>query len=295
VVTQKNEKNVLGIDLWALKKEELIGELVSCLNGDTKNFVCKINTEFFTRAIKDENFAEILDLSDLNIVDGRGVLWAARYLTLPIGENRIIRTFQAVWQMIYSGAAIVLNPKFITYPILENIPGVDALKLMLGAAETTKSGVFFFGATQDELDRSTKNLKKEFPELIISGSLNGYDFQNNETINPVSVINKTNAKLLVVALGSPLQEYWIHDNLRKLVNVRVAVGEGGSLDRIARPFQAAPRWVNKAGLEWLWRLLFNKSLTTSSGSRLKRVWNAVPVFIYEVVKWKIKYGATEIK
>ncbi|MDP4126291.1 MAG: hypothetical protein Q8912_05030, partial [Bacillota bacterium] len=147
------ETKVVGVSIATLGGIDFSRLLISdYLVGGTKKAVFKINTEFLARAIREPHFKTILNTSDLNISDGRGVLWAARYLTLPITRSRVMRPLQATWQMIYSGAAIVLNPKFITYPISENIPGVDALKLMLGAAETTKSGVFFFGATQDDLD-----------------------------------------------------------------------------------------------------------------------------------------------
>lgn len=265
------------------------------LKSSDRFCVAKINTEFIHRSLNSAEFSNVLGKFDMRIPDGRGVLWAARYMTIPIASNKSVRVSQALWQMIYSGAAIVFNPKFINYPIPENIPGVDALKLMLKAAEETESGVFFFGATQSDLDGATKNIRQEMPNLKIAGSLNGYDFQKDSMMDPVSIINETGAKLLVVALGSPLQEYWIRDNLGKLPNVRVAVGEGGSLAFLAGTLKRAPKWAQRAGLEWLWRLFMNKSLTHQTGSRFRRVWNAVPVFIYEVVKWKIKYGATEIK
>jgi len=287
---------ILDITINPITKSALFDKLSEILLSETTTTgIYKINTEFLVRAIGDSSFKGALNLPGLNIVDGRGVLWAARYLTLPVSDNHGIRLFQAVWQMFYSGAAIVFNPKFITYPVAENIPGVEALKLMLKAAEETGSEVFFFGATQHDLEAATKNIKKEMPRLKIAGSLNGYDFQKDSMMDPVSIINESGAKLLVVALGSPLQEYWIRNNLGKLPNVRVAVGEGGSLAFLAGTLRRAPKLAQKIGLEWLWRLFMNKSLTHQTGSRLKRVWNAVPVFIYEVVKWKIKNGAIDAK
>jgi N-acetylglucosaminyldiphosphoundecaprenol N-acetyl-beta-D-mannosaminyltransferase len=283
------------VTISSICSSELFKQIQIFCTGDKRLNIGKINTEFLVRSLRNEEFREALNNCDLNIADGRGVLWAARYLTLPISNSKLIRMFQAVWQMIYSGASIVLYPKFICWPISENIPGVDALKLMLMAAEETDSGVFFFGATQDDLDGAIRNIVQEFPKLKISGSLNGYDFQSDKTIDPVEIINKTEAKLLIVALGSPLQEYWIRDNMKKLINVRVAVGEGGSLAFLAGSLKRAPKWMQKIGIEWLWRLFTNKSLTHQTGSRLKRVWNAVPVFIFEVVKWKVRHGATKVE
>ena len=94
------------------------------------------------------------------------------------------------------------------------------------------------------------------------------------------------AALLVVALGSPKQEYWIRDHLHRLRDVKVAVGEGGSLDFIAGDFRRAPNWLQRVGLEWFWRLFMNRN-KTGSVSRARRIWNAVPVFICRTVSWKL--------
>lgn len=280
--------NIVGLNVASVNKQDFKEKIVNAIESNSVLKIGKINTEFLCRAFNDDEFSKTLNDFDLNIPDGRGVLWAARYLTLPVTEIKILRPIHAIWQMVYSGGAIIFNPKFITYPISENIPGVEALKLMLQVAEETSSSVFFFGATQDDLEGAVKNIKKEMPELKVAGSLNGYDFQKDKHIDPVHIINNTDAKILIVALGSPLQEYWIRDNIKRLRNVRVAVGEGGSLAFLAGTLKRAPEWANRIGLEWLWRLLFNKSLTHQTGSRLKRVWNAVPVFIVKIVNWEIK-------
>lgn len=284
---------ILGVRVDCCVKRELANKIADCLVGSKKTKIFKINTEFLQRAMTDERFSEVLNNSDINIVDGRGVLWAARYLTLPIVDG-FWRFIQAWWQMMASGAKIVFKPSYIAYPIPEAIPGVEAFYLMLGAAMDAKASVFIFGSSQSTLDLALVEIRKKLPELKIAGSLNGYDFQADDKIDPVEVINQTDAKLLIVALGSPRQEYWINDNIAKLNNIRVAVGEGGTLDRVANPSQKAPKLVNKIGLEWLWRLFFNKNMT-GKGGRFKRVWNSVPKFIYKTVIWKVQYGQTEIQ
>lgn len=263
------------------------------LEGDKAIKISKINTEFLQRGLRDKKFLKVINSSDLNIVDGRGVLWAARYLTLPLGSKYLFRGLECVWQMIYSGVAIMVNPKFITDPIPEAIPGVEAFKLVMQIASDNNRGVFLFGASEENLRLSIDSIKQEFPKIRISGALNGYDYNKDKTIDVVATINKTDAKILIVALGSPRQEYWVNDNIDKLKNIRIAVGEGGTLDRIANPSQKSPRFVNQIGLEWLWRLFFNKS-KTETRNRFQRFWNAVPSFIYQTVKWKIKNGQTKI-
>jgi len=267
--------------------------ITDALKNNKKTKISKINSEFLHRAMQDRRFFDVLNSSDINIVDGRGVLWAARYLSIKVSNNKFIRTFQAIWQMIYSCFFIVFHPKFITNPIPESIPGIIAFKLMMQSASDNNIGVFIFGSSATTLELSIEKIKQDFPKLIISGTLNGYDFQKDDTINPVMEINRTDAKILIVALGSPKQEYWISDNIDKLKNILVAVGEGGTLDRIAYPSQIAPDFINNIGLEWLWRMLFNRS-KTSTRNRFQRFWNSVPSFIGEVVRWKIKNGQTKI-
>jgi len=284
---------IFDVRIDGYTKKQLTNHVGNCFGGSKAIKVSKINTEFLLRALNDGSFLKILNSSDLNIVDGRGVLWTARYLTLPLRAGYFLRGIECVLQMIYSGASIVLYPRFIRKPISETIPGVEAFKLMIKSAQDNQASVYLFGGSEDILKSSVARLKKEFPDLKIAGTLNGYSYQTNNKIDVAAEINKTDAKLLIVALGSPKQEIWINDNIGKLKNIRVAVGEGGTLDRIANPSQKAPKCINKIGVEWLWRMFFNKNKSNAK-SRFKRVWNAVPVYIYQTVKWKIQHGQAKI-
>jgi exopolysaccharide biosynthesis WecB/TagA/CpsF family protein len=288
--------DVLGVSLQAPSMSSLGEKVREAFLGKKKIRIAKINTEFLSRSLNDSEFRNTLNSFEIRFADGRGVLWAARYLTMTSkyhdSRYKILKIGEAIWQMVYSGAAIVFNPVFITFPIKENLPGVQALKMMLSTASDSNAGVYFFGATQADLEKAIEKIGVEFPKLRISGYSNGYDFQKDKKINPVSAINSTDAILLIVALGSPLQEIWIRDNVDKLHGIKVAVGEGGSLAFLSGTFASAPNIIRKLGLEWLWRLFMNTSLTHQTGNRLGRVWKAVPVFIYETVKWKIRNGVS---
>lgn len=284
---------ILNIEIADMTSDSFAVYIENAIKKNRQYKISKINTEFLQRSLDDADFARLLNSANLNIVDGRGVLWAARYLTMPISKKMPIRFLQAIWQMIYSGAAVVLKPSFIKYPISEAIPGVEAFNLVMKVAKENKASVFIFGASDEVIKKAVNTIKKSFPDLKISGFMNGYDFQKDDKLDPVAEINKTDAKILIVALGSPKQEIWINNNISKLRHINIAVGEGGTLDRIANPSQKAPIFINRIGLEWLWRTMFNKS-KTKTRNRLQRMWNAVPSFIYQVVKWKVKNGQTKI-
>lgn len=266
--------------LTALGARSVVKDILMSKKGKK---IAKVNTEFLLRAQKDREFRDTLDSFDINIADGKGVLWAAKYLFLPLVKIPLLKQFQAIWQMLYSGASLVFYPKYCQNPIPENIPGLEAMHLMLEAAAQANAGVYFFGTEKNVLSKAIEKIQGKYPELKIAGYHDGYHYKDEEIIQD---INKSEARLLIVALGSPKQEYWIRGNMSKLENVRVAVGEGGSLDFVAGASRRAPRWMQRAGVEWLWRLFANRS-RSATGSRAKRVWQAVPVFIYEVVKWKL--------
>lgn len=275
---------LLGIKIDNFSKKTFYEKVVYLLENESKKVMSKINTEFLLRALKDQQFKKTLNLSDINISDGIGVLWTAKYLSLPLANNRFLVSVQATWQCFYSLMAVILYPKYIKSPIPERIPGVDCMYLMLEAAIETSSPVYFFGAEKEVLGRAIEIINNKYPGLKIAGYHDGYNYLDQEVIDD---INRSKPGLLIVALGSPKQEYWIRDNIDKLTTVKVAVGEGGSLDFVAGSFKRAPKWMQNSGLEWLWRLFANKS-KTQTGRRVQRVWRAVPVFMYEAVRYKIR-------
>ena len=231
---------IFDINIVSNTKSDVRKWLALSLKNTNKAIIAKANSEFLLRAKASEEFRKYLQATDLIVPDGVGLLWAGKYLTIPVSSNLLLRTVQAVAQMIYSGTAIIFHRKYINYPIPETFPGIEAFRLMLQVAEEERAGVFIFGASKDALDVSVAQIREEFPKLNISGTLNGYDYQADKRIDPVEIINNSDAKVLFVCFGSPKQEYWIRDNIKKLKNIQIAVGEGGTLDRIASPKEAAP-------------------------------------------------------
>jgi exopolysaccharide biosynthesis WecB/TagA/CpsF family protein len=285
---------LLNLRIDCLKADEFRELLKESYQGSNKIKVGKINTEFLLRAINSKEFEETINKFDVNIADGAGVLWAAKYMSLPVTNVYILRQIQAVWQMIYTGASLVFKPGYTTDPIPERFPGVEAMYLMLGIAEGNQTPVYLLGAEKKVSDIVPGRLKQRFPKLVIAGHHAGYDFDNEAVIKE---INESKAGLVIVAFGSPKQEYWIRDNIDKLINIKVAVGEGGSFDFIAGENKRAPEWMKRAGLEWFWRMFMNTNKTGEINSRAKRrygrVWQAVPVFIYTVVRYKIRSTENE--
>lgn len=282
-----NTVNVMGVEIARFNHQDLFDFIKNGLVGSNKIMIAKCPSEFIKRANENIEFNEVLEKSGLSIADGVGVLWASKYLSLPASKNKFIRTFQAILQMVLTGASLVFRPSSARAVLPERLSGAEAFGTMMSAAEEAKKGVYFFGSRKAILEGAVKKIKETYPQLILSGYHDGYSYKDAEIIEE---INSSEAELLIVALGSPKQEYWIRDNFNKLATVKVAVGEGGTFDAISGAVKRAPKLIQKIGLEWLWRMFAAKNLTIEAPKRYKRIWNAVPVFIYDVVKWKIKNG-----
>ena len=88
---------------------------------------------------------------------------------------------------------------------------------------------------------------------------------------------KRNQKILFVAYGSPNQELWIAHHLHELKSVKIAMGVGGAFDFLAGERKRAPKWMQRLGLEWLFRLI-------QEPSRIKRIYNATIKFPLKILQ-----------
>ena len=109
------------------------------------------------------------------------------------------------------------------------------------------------GARDEAVRGVVERFSRAHPGLRVAGWRNGY-CESSETAAVADQIRRSGADVLFVAMGSPAQEYWIAANLER-TRVRFAMGVGGSFDHLSGRRQRAPRWMQRAGLEWLYRLL----------------------------------------
>ena len=111
--------------------------------------------------------------------------------------------------------------------------------------------IFLYGAKEEVVKTAKKKLKEKYENIKIVGTMNGYEKDEQKIID---AINKSNADIVFVALGSPKQENWILNNKEK-INAKIFQGVGGSFDVISGNIKRAPKWMQKIGLEWLYRLI----------------------------------------
>jgi N-acetylglucosaminyldiphosphoundecaprenol N-acetyl-beta-D-mannosaminyltransferase len=152
---------------------------------------------------------------------------------------------------------------FLGKPLKESIAGVDLINKLRGE-------IFLLGGKRGVAEK----VKEKLSAKVIDTE---HGYQNLDKV--IEKINKAKPNILLVGLGSPKQEKWIYKNLKKMPNVKVAVGVGGAFDFISGQVKRAPKFLQKIGLEWLWRLILQPR-------RAKRIYNGVVKLGWLVLKCK---------
>jgi exopolysaccharide biosynthesis WecB/TagA/CpsF family protein len=211
---------ILGLPVDGITYPEWLALIGQWINSDTGcHHVCTINPEFMMIAQKDVNFRNILNRADLCVPDGVGLLWAARQRGTPLQER---------------------------------VTGSDGVPIIAERAAQSGWHLYFLGAAQGVAEKAADILRAKHPNLQIVGTHSGSPAPDEEdTI--VERVNASQADILFVAYGAPEQDKWIARNLPRL-QVKMAMGIGGAFDFIAGVVPRAPLWMQRMGLEWLFRL-----------------------------------------
>jgi exopolysaccharide biosynthesis WecB/TagA/CpsF family protein len=125
---------------------------------------------------------------------------------------------------------------------------------VIEAAAKERLPVYFYGSTEDVLHHLLQNLKYAAPELIVAGAEPSKfcKLSPTEKLEVVDRIRSSGARLVFVGLGCPRQEVWAYEYRNKLQIPVLAVGAAFSVH--AGMLSEAPIWVQKSGLEWVYRL-----------------------------------------
>ena len=174
------------------------------------------------------------------------------------------------------GIGLVKAAKFLGQtPLPERVAGSDLVVKLAELSHQKGYRIYFLGAWEGVAEKAVENLRQRFANLQVAGMFSGSPApEANEAI--VKRILPTQADILLVAYGAPKQDKWIARNIDRL-QIPVCVGVGGSFDFLAGTAKRAPVWIQRIHLEWLHRLI-------TQPWRWKRIWNAVVVFSWMVVK-----------
>ena len=292
----KTEK-IIDIKINRITTKEVLEEIKSFLLSENQHYIVTLNPEMIIEAQNNIKFKEVINKADLVIPDGIGILWALEFLKKKRSfsiknKNIIINNFLtkslllilALCNFVYTFLKILLSPKYRKNILRFRTHGIDLVYKICESSSIKNKKIFFLGAGEGVAKKAAINLKKKYPNINIVGAEEGIKEKQesgNRNQDLIQRIDEANPDVLFVALGAPKQEIWIHENLKKLPSVKLAIGIGGSFDFISGKIKRAPIVFQKTGLEWLWRL-------TLEPKRIKRIYNAIIKFPFFILNYKIK-------
>lgn len=220
-------------------------DVTDCITGyiadGHPHHIVTVNPEFIMEAQHNEPFRHVLEQADLATPDGFGLMLVSRWRRTPLRMR---------------------------------VTGVDLVTHLTTAAAQRGWSIFFLGAVPGVAEQAAAVLSESTPELNIVGCYAGSPHPNEEQ-HIHTLIEQAQPDILFVAYGTPAQELWIARN-RTALRVSVMIGVGGAFDFIAGVAPRAPVWVQKIGMEWLYRLL-------KQPWRWRRMMLAVPLFLWSAL------------
>jgi N-acetylglucosaminyldiphosphoundecaprenol N-acetyl-beta-D-mannosaminyltransferase len=210
---------LFGVPMDVLTMDETVREIDRRMAGGIFTQHVVVNVAKIVQAQDDPELAEAVRACDVINIDGAGVVFGARLLGMKIPER---------------------------------VAGIDLFERLLGYGETNGRSVYLLGATPEVISEAVARIRSNHPKLEIAGYHHGYFWDDEESI--VREIRASGADMLFVGIGSPLKERFIN-RWRDGFGVMFAMGVGGTFDVVAGTVRRAPRWMQRAGLEWFFRVL----------------------------------------
>jgi N-acetylglucosaminyldiphosphoundecaprenol N-acetyl-beta-D-mannosaminyltransferase len=212
--------NLMGITIDNLTMDAAIQTVLGWLNNEDSKQICFVNADCVNIAVKNKAYLGVLRNADLCLADGIGVKLAGKVLSQHIAQN---------------------------------LCGTDMFPLICERISNKDVKLFLLGARLEAVEGAVRWISAHYPNVKVCGYYHGY-FQPDEESEIIQLIKESRADLLLVALGVPKQDMWIHEHLNE-TGVRVAMGVGGLFDFYSGRIPRAPLWMREIGMEWLYRLI----------------------------------------
>ena len=267
ILTSRIKLFQVGID--QVDNQETIQRIEEFIVSKKPHQIVTPDTLAVLRARKDPEYQAILKSADLVTPDGAGILWAANTLN---------------------------------YPLPERVTGIDIIHNTCRLAAKKGYSLYLLGSYLGVASEAALNLSKKYPGIKIAGTHHGYfscedrencgDVKNGnnekskeEEEKIIAEIKENRPDILLVGMGVPKQEKWINKNLKSL-NIPVCMGVGGSFDVLSGRIPRAPLWMQRHGMEWIYRSIKqpNRAFRTL----------ALFYFIWLVILGKIVYSLKEV-
>lgn len=211
----KDTQNFLSINISILNKKDIVNKILEFVSTEKCKFITYLNAHCVNISYSDIEYRDILQNMDMVYSGGQGVVWAGRFLGIPIPER---------------------------------VNVLDFFDELVKELKNRKTTVYLLGETDNVIKKTADILKEK--GINIAGAHNGFFDEAQENFI-IQEINKLQPAILMVGMGAPTQEKWMFKHKEDL-NVRLCWGVGGVFKLLCGDLKRAPRWIINCGLEWLY-------------------------------------------
>ncbi len=215
-------KKVFSLNISVGSYKEILNSIVELSQKEKSSYVCVANVHMTVESVLDDNFAKVVNGSNITTADG-----------MPIVQflKRLRKT-----------------------PSIERCAGMDMMPDLLKRCEEDNLSVYFYGGTQEVLEAVLNKTNADYPNLKIAGTFSppfvkDVSFDEEKTTE----INESNADFVFVSLGCPKQEKWMALHKDKVNSCMI--GLGGAFLVYSGTIPRAPKIMSNLSLEWLYRLI----------------------------------------
>ena len=241
--------NILGTEVSSISSSDLLDAFKTAIQAKKLIQVAITPVNSILAAYKNPEVQNAYNTADYVLCDGMPVKWAASFLNTPI---------------------------------VERITGLDLLPNLVAFAANESFTLFLLGASPGVGEKLKEVILQQYPNCKIVGIyvppfMPVFDATENKKM--VDAVNTTAPDIVLISLTAPKQDLWITQNKSQL-HPALYVGIGGAFEVMAGLAKRAPKWVQKAGLEWLYRFI-------QEPRRLfRRYFIEAPLFIPLIIKQK---------
>jgi N-acetylglucosaminyldiphosphoundecaprenol N-acetyl-beta-D-mannosaminyltransferase len=237
--------NVLGVGVSAINLDLALGAMAGALDRGEKGYICVTGVHGVSEAQTDEGFRRILNRAFLCTPDGMPLVWAGRCR----GRKGMGRVY-----------------------------GPDLMLAALALSEKKGYRHFFYGGANGVAKALREQLEKRFPKLQIAGTYEPpfRPLNAGEQAELKKLVRDARPDMMWIGLSTPKQEKFMAEYLGQL-DVTLMAGVGAAFDFLAGRLPQAPRWMQRSGTEWLFRL----------GCEPRRLWKRYlknnPLFVIRIL------------
>jgi len=250
--------DVLGVGVSAINMDHALEEIDNWIIGGFRKYVCVTGVHGVMESQRDDSLRQIHNAAGLVTPDGMPLVWLSRWR----GFRHTTRVY-----------------------------GPDLMLAVCERSIATGYRHFFYGGHEGVPERLVQRLTKRFPGLAVAGIYSPpfRSMTDDEREDVIRSINEVKPDIVWVGLGTPKQEHWMADHVERL-SAAVLIGVGAAFDFHAGLKRQAPQWMQRSGLEWLFRL----------SSEPRRLWRRYlvnnPLFIWLTLMqmWRAAAAANDV-